>query len=73
MSYKVSEVSESGISVIFLGASSVPIQKVEMELNRMESQGWKLAFQVVEKKRFMLFWSVDRVILTFHREAAVRA
>lgn len=73
MSYKVIEVAESGVSVIFLGSSSVPLQKVEMELNRMESQGWKLAFQVVEKKRFLLFWSVDRIILTFHREAAVRA
>lgn len=72
MSYKVVEVAESGISVIFLGSSSVPLQKVEMELNRMESQGWKLAFQVVEKKRFLLFWSVDRIILTFHREAVVR-
>jgi hypothetical protein len=72
MGYKVVEVSESGISVIFLGASSVPLQKVEMELNRMESQGWKLAFQVLEKKRFLLFWSVDRILMTFHREAVVR-
>lgn len=63
--YKVIEVMESGISVIFLGASSLPLQKVEMELNRMSSQGWSLAFQVMEKKRYLLFWNVDRMILTF--------
>jgi hypothetical protein len=51
--------------VIFLGASSLPLQKVEMELNRMSSQGWSLAFQVMEKKRYLLFWNVDRMILTF--------
>lgn len=65
--YKVIEVAESGLSVIFLGASSLPLQKVEMELNRMSSQGWSLAFQVMEKKRFLLFWNIDRMVLTFQK------
>lgn len=69
-SYKMVEVSESGISVIFLGSASVPIQKAEMELNRMASQGWKLVFQVIEKKRFLLFWNIDRLVMTFHKDAA---
>jgi hypothetical protein len=69
-SYKVIDVSESGISVIFLGSASVPIQRVEMEINKLAAQGWKLVFQVVEAKRFLLFWKVDRMIMTFHREAA---
>ncbi len=66
--YKVIEVAESGVSVIFLGASSLPLQKVEMELNRMSAQGWSLAFQVMEKKRFLLFWNIDRMVLTFQKE-----
>lgn len=66
--YKVVEVAESGMSVIFLGASSLPLQKVELELNRMSSQGWSLAFQVMEKKRFLLFWNIDRMVLTFQKE-----
>lgn len=65
--YKVVEVAESGLSVIFLGASSLPLEKVQMELNKMAAQGWSLAFQVMEKKRFMLFWNIDRIILTFHK------
>ncbi len=66
--YKVVEVAESGISVIFLGSSSVPLQMLEMELNKQAAEGWVLDFQVVEKKRFLLFWSVDRVILTFRKD-----
>jgi Domain of unknown function (DUF4177) len=66
--YKVIEVAESGVSVIFLGASSLPLQKVEMELNKMSAQGWSLAFQVMEKKRFLLFWNIDRMVLTFQKE-----
>ena len=66
--YKVVEVAESGISVIFLGSSSVPLQMLEMELNKQAAEGWALDFQVVEKKRFLLFWSVDRVILTFRKD-----
>lgn len=66
--YKVVEVAESGVSVIFLGASSLPLQKVEMELNKMSAQGWSLAFQVMEKKRFLLFWNIDRMVLTFQKE-----
>lgn len=66
--YKVVEVAESGLSVIFLGSSSIPLQKVEMELNKQGAEGWELAFQVVEKKRFLLFWSVDRLILSFRKD-----
>lgn len=66
--YKVVEVAESGLSVVFLGSSSIPLQKVEMELNRAGAEGWTLVFQVVEKKRFLLFWSVDRLILTFSKD-----
>lgn len=65
--YKMIEVSESGLSVIFLGASTLPLQKAEMAINKMAAQGWTMAFQVMEKKRFMLFWMVDRLIITFSK------
>lgn len=66
--YKVVEVAESGISVIFLGSSSIPLPRVELELNKQAAEGWALDFQVLEKKRFLLFWSVDRLILTFRKD-----
>lgn len=66
--YKVTEVAESGLSVIFLGSSSIPLQRMEMEINNQAAQGWVLDFQVMEKKRFLLFWSIDRVILTFRKD-----
>lgn len=66
--YKVTEIAESGLSVVFLGASSLPLQRVELEINKEAADGWVMDFQVIEKKRFLLFWSVDRLILTFRKD-----
>jgi len=65
--FKVVSVSESGIGVIFLGASTLPLQKVELELNRAAAEGWTMVFQVLEKKRYLLFWQVDCLVITFGR------
>ena len=51
----------------FLGASGVPIQKMEAELNKQAQDGWQLAFQIVEQKRFLLFWKREAVIITLGR------
>ena len=68
MTYRVVEIREGGISVIFLGSNSLPLEKLETELNDMAAQGWRLVFQVIEKKRFLLFWNVDRLVLTFAKD-----
>ncbi|MBF0192014.1 MAG: DUF4177 domain-containing protein [Magnetococcales bacterium] len=65
--YKVLHVVEGGCGTIFLGSSGLPLQKLEAELNRHASEGWQLVFQVIEKKRFALFWNREAVIITLGR------
>jgi len=65
--YKVLHITEGGFGTIFLGASGIPIKKMEIALNKEAADGWTLAFQVVEQKRFLLFWKREAVIVTFGR------
>ena len=65
--YKVVYVAEGGFGTIVLGASGIPIKKLEQVLNREAADGWTLVFQFVEQKRFMLFWKREAVILTLGR------
>jgi len=65
--YKVIVVSEGALGTIFLGASGLPIKRMEMELNEAAADGWQMVFQVVEKKRFWLFWSRETVVITLGR------
>ncbi|MDX1321204.1 MAG: DUF4177 domain-containing protein [Oceanospirillum sp.] len=65
--YKVVHIVEGGCGTIFLGASGLPIQKMEAALNRYAQDGWQLVFQVVERKRFLLFWNREAVIMTLGR------
>jgi hypothetical protein len=65
--YKVIQVTEGGLGTIFLGASGIPVRKMEVALNREAAEGWNLVFQVIEKKRFLLFWQRESVIITLGR------
>ena len=65
--YKILTVSEGVIGTIFLGASGLPIEKLEATLNREAAQGWQLVFQVIEHRRLWLFWSRETVVLTLGR------
>ncbi len=65
--YKVLHIVEGGLGTIFLGASGIPIKKMEIALNKEAADGWTLAFQVVEQKRFLLLWKREAVIITFGR------
>ncbi len=65
--YKVVYVAEGGFGTIVLGASGIPIKRLEMVLNREAADGWTLVFQIVEQKRYMLFWKREAVILTLGR------
>ena len=58
---------EGGCGTILLGASGLPVQKMEAELNNYAQDGWQVVFQVVEQKRFMLFWKREAVIITLGR------
>ena len=54
--YKVIQVSEGAISTLLFGGTKLPIEKIEKTLNDYGSRGWSVVFQVVEQKRFLLFW-----------------
>ena len=42
-------------------------KKMETILNKEISDGWQVVFQVVEKKRFLLFWQREAIIITLGR------
>lgn len=65
--YKVIHVVEGGCGTILLDASGLPVQKMEAELNKLAQDGWQVVFQIVEQKRFMLFWKREAVIITLGR------
>ncbi|MDQ6955337.1 MAG: DUF4177 domain-containing protein [Mariprofundaceae bacterium] len=65
--YKVISISEGALGTIFLGASGLPIKKMEMDLNEAAADDWQVVFQFVEKKRLWLFWSRETVVITLGR------
>ena len=65
--YKVIYVTEGGCGTILLGASGLPIQKLEAELNAHAADDWQLVFQTLENKRYMLFWKREAIIITLAR------
>lgn len=44
--YKVLYVVEGGLGTIFLGASGIPIKKMEAALNEAAADGWEVVFQL---------------------------
>jgi hypothetical protein len=65
--YKVIYVVEGGLGTIFLGASGIPVKQMEAQLNKEAAAGWTVVFQVIEKKRFLLFWQREAIIITLGR------
>jgi len=65
--YKVMHVVEGGCGTILLGASGIPLKKLESQLNQEAADGWQVVFQVIESKRFWLFWTREAVIVTLGR------
>jgi hypothetical protein len=65
--YKVMEVSEGALGTLFLGASGMPLKRLETVLNKEAASGWQLVFQVIESRRFWLFWRRESVIITLGR------
>jgi hypothetical protein len=65
--YKVIHIVEGGVGTILLGSSGIPIKKMEVELNLHAFDGWSVVFQIVEQKRFLLFWKREAIIVTLGR------
>ena len=62
--YKVLHIVEGGCGTVLLGSSGLPLQKIEATLNEEASKGWQVVFQVIESKRFLLFWTREAMIVT---------
>jgi len=67
--YKVVHIVEGGCGTVFLGSSGLPLQKLEATLNSLVADGWQVVFQVVEKKRFLLFWNREALIVTLGKKS----
>ena len=65
--YKVIHILEGSLGTIFLGASGIPIAKMEATLNKEAADGWQVVFQIVEQKRLLLFWKREAIVLTLGR------
>ena len=46
--YKVEVIKESALSSLFLGASKMPVKKMEAVMNQYGQEGWDVSFQVIE-------------------------
>jgi len=65
--YKIIHVMEGGLGTVLLGSSGLPLEKLEVTLNREAADGWQVVFQVIENRRFLLFWNRETVIVTLGR------
>ena len=65
--YKIVHIVEGGCGTLLTGSSGLPLKKIEAELNSLAADGWQVVFQVLEQKRFWLFWQREAVIVTLGR------
>ena len=66
--FKIEIIKEGALGTILLGASSLPIKKMETVLNQCGQNGWDVSFQLIEQRRLFLFWQRESAIITFSRE-----
>ena len=59
--FKVEVVTESALSTLFLGSAKMPTQKIENVMNKYGLDGWDVVFQIVEKRRMLLFWNLSLI------------
>ena len=65
--FRVEVVTEGALGTLFLGASKLPVSRMESVMNQYGAAGWEVAFMLVERKRFALFWQREAAIITFSR------
>jgi hypothetical protein len=62
--YKVVVIEEGGLSTLLWGSAKLPLGKIEKTLNQLARQGWQVVFQVVERRRYLLFWTREAMVVT---------
>ena len=66
--YQIDRISEGTFATILLGSSTINTNKMQDAINRRAAQGYRLVFQVIEKKRTLIFWKRESLILSYERE-----
>ena len=66
--YKIEIVEEGGCATFLLGSARFPKKKFEKICNNMAADGWEVVFQVMESRRFLLFFNKEACIVTFARD-----
>ena len=66
--YKILVIKEGGIGTVLLGASKLPVKRIEAELNSHGREGWEMTFMVIEQHRHLLFWTREAAIITLARD-----
>ena len=59
--YKVIHVMEGGLGTVFLGSSGLPLEKLEVTLNREAADGWQVVFQVIENRRCFYYFGIEKL------------
>ncbi len=65
--FRIEVVSEGALGTLFLGASKLPVKKMQDVMNRYGADGWDVSFMLIEKKRMLLFWEREAAVITFSR------
>lgn len=65
--YKVEVIKENALSSLVLGASKMPIEKMNRVMNQYGREGWDVCFQIIEQHRLFFFWTPEAVVITFSR------
>lgn len=65
--YKVEIITEGGLSTLFLGSAKLSPARIEKVLNDRAREGWQVVFQIIEQRRFLLFWTREAMVVTFGR------
>lgn len=66
--YKVEVVKEGALGTLFVGASKLPVEKMEEVMNRYGADGWDMDFMVIEQHRMLLFWKREAAVITFSKQ-----
>lgn len=65
--YQIEYYCEGAIGTIFLGASSLPIERMQSAMNARSAQGWDVHFVVTEQRRMFLFWKRETAVVIYSK------
>ena len=65
--FKVEVVQEGALGTLLVGSSKIPQAKLEAVLNQYGTLGWDLEFMIIEKRRLLLLWIREAVIITLSK------